>query len=306
MKLFQPSDIPAISDALGRSSKRRSELIAWMATAANYLGCQRLPLGRVEEAFEKLHAAGSIMDDLLDNESFRNGEPTYHRRHSARLAALTSSHLAFESIRDFLGLGLSGPRVLDRIMALVHSEEADVGVILKPADYGYLSWYKSVSGRKTAHELMLLLDIFTTDIPLGNTAELGKLYASLETLGLILQMTNDWRDCFEMDPFYRLNSLDDFVLTFSLPVAVFCEVNENGESVYGRLGHAFDIHEANAIVKKFTTPSIRAQCRIEIEQQYNALLAAVESISIPGVSSMSAVAEAAMTGNFWKHYKHVA
>lgn len=291
-------EIPVIADALERSSNRRTHIVEIFSCIAAYYDCSPVNIDNILEAFGKIHAAASIMDDLLDNEQFRNGEPTYHTRHSIPLAALASIHLTFDAIEDFSNLGVPYKKIMKRVLNMTYAEEADIGILKKPKQTGYLDWYENVSGRKTSHELLLLIDTVLHDLDPKLETEVEKTYSVIDHFGLLLQMTNDWRDFFETDPFYRLGEGEKFVITNSLPFAIYCQFED--PNMFEVLGKAFDKIEAASNLNRYLTTTNKLRCKDVIHNHFHELEVSVKTSGIPSMLPLLKIAEAAVSGEFWR------
>lgn len=296
-KLTGTRNIKVISDAYGRASNRRMPIIETFRLVAEEFGGAFPGSLVVCETMEKLHAAVSIVDDLLDGEELRNDTPVFHVRHSKSLAALASIHLLLEAIRDCVFAGVEIEWLMGTLLEMTEAEEADIGLIPKPEHTSFLDWYEQTSGSKTAIELSILLAICIGK-PTQRLEGIPTLKEAVRQLGVLLQMTNDWRDLFANDPMYRMGGLSYYTLTFSMPLAVYCEMS--GNDLTAMLGTQMPIEAARELLKKILSVDVQDQCRQLIMDKRNKLADAISMSGIRSLAALDEIAAVATNGHFWR------
>jgi geranylgeranyl diphosphate synthase, type II len=113
--------------ALGPGKRIRPQLVLLACEAVGGDWFHALPAA---VALECVHAFSLVHDDLpaMDDDDFRRGRPTVHRRFGEALAVLAGDALlafAFEELTMLEGAGVPASRVLEAVRRLAHASGAD-------------------------------------------------------------------------------------------------------------------------------------------------------------------------------------
>ena len=295
--MYSCDKIKAINDAFGKSSNRREPILRLFVECSKECGVENLNTALLGSFMERLHAAVSIIDDIVDGESLRNNIPTFHKRHSPGVAAIASIHLVLEVIYEACLECLDIAKITRLLIEMTNAEEADVGMILRPMDISPLDWYRKHSARKTAIEMMLMFEICCPSPPRNDIKQI--ILETTKALGTLLQMTNDWRDFFIKSPLYRIQDGDFFVVTYSLPFAIYAETNSNFES--DLIGKRIDKIDAEDIISRYTSDDIRAHAKSLITEQHELVIKQCDFISNDSIrKAFLEIASMASSGAYWK------
>jgi len=143
----------AVRHILFADAKRVRASLALMATEAAG--------GRAEDAvpaavaFELLHTASLVHDDIMDDAEVRRGRPCVHRVFGTALAITAGDALIFEAYRQMLSLrGVHDAATLEEVLAVfsgcaVRTCRGQAEDVTFPADGGSLRRYLRIVRRKT-------------------------------------------------------------------------------------------------------------------------------------------------------------
>lgn len=282
-----------LDDALRRQSGRRKALIATIPEVGAALGGKPPELSDLLKLADDLHAATCIVDDMLDGDELRGGEPTYYRRHGSGTAALAAVKLFARVFGHVVNMGAEALFV-DRLYRLIETEEADVGLISRPAALSPLEWYRAKVGRKTSEELLLLADAGLRGTSHAAVESVRRVF---DRLGYLLQCTNDRTDIIVRDPFVRLETSGRYVFTYSLPLAACAtHISPDVERLVGR---QLPRNEASEWFRIIRGEESRTLVDVHITEAYEATSVAIEQSALSELRPLQAIADSAIAGTFW-------
>lgn len=96
-------DIPiALSNQMKNGNRLRPLLFAWGYAISSPVNCLNLnKIAKMSIGIEMVHKASIIVDDIVDDDDFRNGEAAFHVEHSVNEGIVFSNFLVNRSIAHF-------------------------------------------------------------------------------------------------------------------------------------------------------------------------------------------------------------
>ena len=291
-----------LNDAFIFSSNRRVLFVRLFQQIGGDLGFVQISEEVIVKTLEHIHASATIIDDMLDNEYLRKEIPSYYVRHGHSVAAFAALNLMIKGIEIVCNSIHDIKGVLEIIRVMIEAEEADVGLQKRSPTVSPLDWYRSVVSNKIAGELRLILLLCSQGSNNSNST-LHELERLTSQLGQFIQYCDDWYDVLIKDPFEQNSEEDGYVLTYSLPLAIYLtNVNENLETF---VGVRVDRISARAVMEKITAPSNKLRSEEFIETAYQNLVKSLQISPIPGWTKLVEVATIVKTEAYWekKYYE---
>ncbi len=291
-----------LCDALSFSSRRRLLFVRLYQQIGTHLGFEQLSEQVVVQALEHIHASATIIDDMLDNEHLRKDIPSYYVRHGHPIAAFAALNLMVKGIELISKNTYDINKVLAIIRGMVDAEEADIGLRKRTSKASPLEWYRNIVSKKIAGELLLILLLCSQgdDSSKGALRELERLTT---LLGQFIQYCDDWYDILVRDPFAQTSEEDAYVLTYSLPLAVY--LNHTDDNIEPLIGLKIDRVTAMEIIDKISAPGNRLKVEGFIKDAYQDLAESLQASLIPEWAELAEVADVVRTKAYWerKYYE---
>lgn len=218
---------------------------------------------KISESFECLHFSATTVDDVLDNETFRNNQPCYYVRedYGKSFVASFSSFIRFLELSSCLNA--LDANVISYIRDMIISEEADCGLRIREKEYTPFRWYFDVCSIKSSNEILAMIQIMNNYRSNNYIAVIKNLFFEI---GRYAQMHNDKRDLFTNKPLARFSKSDKVKLTYSLPLAIyFDEIDNSYESTVGKY---IEQDEFMIIHNKMSSEFIQKKVTKIIEEQH--------------------------------------
>lgn len=281
-----------LRDIFLHKSNRRKILIESMNS---YFNLDSSDVNRILVAAENFHFAVTTVDDIMDNETFRNNQPCYYVRHGYDKASIA----AFDRFIKFLEITSSLVNIteslLNRLRLMITAQEADTALIARPKDYLPISWYQDVCSCKSSYEILVFLEIF-------NLYRENALYEKLTILflhfGRLMQMINDQRDILTDDPLHRFAKSDEIKLTYSLPIAIYLEKIDL--SLENKIGKLISQNEFLSIHRQLMSEFIKNETNKLIKSEIDIIYELINQT--PGMknSKVEALYKELINGAFYK------
>jgi len=285
-----------LNDAFVFSSKRRVLFVRLYQRICRHLGFEQISEDVVVRALEHIHASATIIDDMLDNDYLRKEIPSYYVRHGHPVAAFAALNLMIKGIELVGDNGKDLRKAVAIIRGMILAEEADVGLRRRDKSAAPLQWYRDVVSTKISWELLLIL-LLCSDGP-AQSDQLCKLEAITRLLGQFIQYCDDWYDVLIRDPFAQNNKESGYVLTYSLPLAVYLQ--DTNDPVESMVGVKVDQVLAAEVMKKLTAKPNRLRVERFIEEAYGDLVQSLQRSKIPEWEELTEVAGAVKTEEYWE------
>jgi geranylgeranyl pyrophosphate synthase len=291
-----------LNDAFIFSSKRRVLFVRLYQRIGRHLGFNQISEEIVVQALEHIHASATIIDDMLDNEYLRKEIPSYYVRHGQPVAAFAALNLMTKGIELISSSTCDIKGVLGIIRVMIDAEEADVGLRKRVPTISHLDWYRDVASKKIAGELLLILLLCSQGHANSNNT-LRELERLTSLLGQFIQYCDDWYDVLIRDPFAQNRENDGYVLTYSLPLAIY--LNSTDPNLEALVGVKIDQASARGVIEKISAPSNRLKVDEFIEAVYQDLVKSLQTSLITGWAELVEVATTVKTEAYWerKYYE---
>jgi geranylgeranyl pyrophosphate synthase len=291
-----------LSDALNFTSNRRLVFVKMFQKIGREFGVNQPPEEAVAYAMECIHASATIIDDMLDNECLRKDLPSYYVRHGGPVAAFAALNLMVKGIEAISGHVIEMRGTLEVIRCMIDAEEADVGLRRRAPSASPLEWYMNVVSRKIACELILILNVSMQGVPAaeGMVAALSR---STLRLGQLIQFCDDWYDLLIRDPFASTGEDAGYVLTYSLPLALYmCAHGNDFETL---LGVRMDRQMASRVVGVITAEPIKSAVESFIEDEHRKLIESLQLLPASWAAEFAEIAIAVRSPQYWerKYYE---
>ncbi len=288
-----------LSDALSNcSSSKREMLINAIIEFVEIKKDERLS-SQLVNIFNNLHVSACIVDDMLDNEILhRTKKHAFFSRHGSAKAAITAMHLFNHALLEMtkLGYNVSMGNILELVECLIHSEEADVGIVDFELSLSPIEWYDRVSSMKSSYELFVFIEILK-EKSLVIKKDQERIYNAIRTFGQLIQITNDWEDLFENDPLYRTGASDEYMVTYSLPLALYCQHFDS--QARKLVGMKIKRENIGRIFERILCNKIKELSRQYICDKYAEFMSFIPPES-QCASSLQQIALFALSGLYWK------
>jgi geranylgeranyl pyrophosphate synthase len=291
-----------LNDAFSFSSKRRVLFVRLYQRIGSHLGFEQISEQTIVQALEHIHASATIIDDMLDNEHLRKDIPSYYVRHGHSIAAFAALNLMIKGIELISNSTYDINKVLGIIRGMIDAEEADIGLRKRTSKVAPLGWYRDVVSKKIAGELLLILLLCSqgADNSKGALRELERLTI---LLGQFIQYCDDWYDILIRDPFAQTSEKGAYVLTYSLPLAVY--LSHTDDNIEKLVGVKIDRTTAMEIMGKISAPGNRLRVEEFIKDAHQDLVRSLQASLISGWGELAEVADAVRTEAYWerKYYE---
>jgi geranylgeranyl pyrophosphate synthase len=291
-----------LKDALAFSSKRRVLFVKLYQKIGAGLGFEQISEEVLVEALEHIHGSATIIDDMLDNDYLRKEIPSYYIRHGNAVAAFAALNLMMRGIELISTRTDDLKRVLRIVREMIDAEEADVGLQKRPATTSPLDWYQDVVSKKIAGELLLILQLCSK-----GSQRLSTTVAELEQLtcllGQFIQYCDDWYDVLVESPLAQTGANDDYVLTYSLPLALY--LTNAPDDLEDFVGKKIDREIARTIIEKISAAANKDRTEKFIETTYESFINLCRWSSIPSCDELAEMATTVKSKAYWekKYYE---
>jgi hypothetical protein len=248
-----------LSSVFNFKSNRREILLS----AINEFYCtDKEIINKISESFECLHFSAATVDDILDNETFRNEQPCYYVREGfdKSVVGSFSSFVRFlEIASNFKALDES---IISSIRDMIISEEADAGLRVREKNLSPYEWYYKICSTKSSNEILAIISFINNVKPISNFSHIKQLFFEI---GRLAQMFNDKRDIINSNPLKRFSKTDNVKLTYSVPLAIFFEEIDN--SLEPSIGKLIKQSEFLTIHRNLNTDFLRKRVAVKIDEQ---------------------------------------
>jgi geranylgeranyl pyrophosphate synthase len=291
-----------LNDAFVFSSNRRVLFVRLYQRIGSDLGFKQISEEVIVQILEHIHASATIIDDMLDNEYLRKDLPSYYVRHGHPVSAFAALNLMIKGLELACYNSQDIKGILDTLRGMIDAEEADIGLRRRPPEVSPLGWYQDVVSKKIAGELQIILLLCSQGSDRSHYM-LPELEHLTFLLGQFIQYCDDWYDVLVRDPFAQNSTEDDYVLTYSLPLALY--LNTNNHHMETVVGVKIDRKSAQEIMGKISESGNRSLVERFIEEAYRELVKSLRISSIPGMSELVDIATTVKTEAYWekKYYE---
>lgn len=250
-----------LSDIFNYKSNRRKILIK---SLNEFFHLDNFYIKKVSEAFESLHFAVTTVDDIIDNETFRNEIPCFYVRKGYDKSVIAS----FSTFLNFLAIcsevSKIDKNIVDNLRKMLMTEEADIGLRKRESKFSPLEWYTDYCCTKSSYEFIALLHFINNIKP---NPQLKNIITLFYEIGRFAQMTNDTRDIINKEPLNRYSSNEVVKLTYNLPLAIY--LNNIDTELENKIGLALTRNEFLQIQNKLNTNYIIQEIKTILSAQKN-------------------------------------
>jgi|GEM_PF-4433197 len=261
------------------------------------LNCRQLPEEFVFEVIERIHGSATIIDDMLDNEAVRKNIPSYYVRHGKPVAAFAALNLMVKAIEQLCGSPIALARLLENIRLMIDAEEADVGLQTRNPKLTPMEWYQNVVSKKISGELLLILNLCTSPDQVSDSRP-EDLRLVTEKLGQLIQYCDDRYDVLVNNPFARMREEEGYVLTYSLPLAVY--MADNGSDMEQFVGVKIPRAIAGDLIGQVQTHDNVLSVEAFIDREYQDLIRSIQELPIKRAQEIIEIVDLVKTDSYWE------
>ena len=113
----------------------------------------------LSDSFECLHFSVTTVDDIVDNETYRNEQPCYYVRHGIDKSVIASFSTFTKFLEVATSLNILDNNVITYIRQMIVSEEADCGLRERTSSLTHYEWYYNICSAKSSNEILSIVQL---------------------------------------------------------------------------------------------------------------------------------------------------
>ncbi len=253
-----------LNDLFDYKSNRREIL---MNSINEFYQFDALTFNKVTEAFESLHFAVTTVDDIIDNETFRNEKPCFYVRKGYDQSVIASFSTFINFLEISSSISVIDKNIVSNLRDMLMTEEADIGLRKREQRTNPIDWYLENCCTKSSYEFLAIINLANNISPSIQIESIRNLFFEI---GRLAQMTNDTRDLITNEPLARYSTTDTIKLTYNLPLAIY--INNIDLEYENKIGLNITRNEFLDIHEKLNTKYVIGNIKTLLENQMNKII----------------------------------